>query len=348
MEVWFESTAAKLRPSPEGFASALLLPSLRIRRPLILDMPVSPVWYDHVLELLPIFQEWWHLPLLSPRAPLAALSTAPSAPTTALYFSGGIDSFYSLLRSTTKIDYLIAVEGFDVPLSYRSGLSLLESSLREVAAECGMQPLIVRTNVRRHWSFWTMSWKWTHGGVLAGVGHLLSDHVGRVLISSSRSLTNLSPWGSHWRTDSLWSSEQLQVVNHAAQITRRDKVKELANEPLVRKHLRVCLENRNPAGNCSRCLKCLVTRLILCDLGVLEGFKTLEGEASLARDIDALAYIDNWLNHFRKLAEGGNFKPEVKQALHRLVTRSESPDGHYWRRGIRELRRMGPWPIRHR
>ncbi len=345
-QVWFESPTAQLRPSPEGFGSALLLPSLRIHQPLVLDVPVSPVWYDHVLELLPIFQEWWHLPPLPPRAPLAPVSAVAPASATALFFSGGVDSFYSVLRSPVKIDYLIAIEGFDMPLGYRAGLSLLECSLREVSAECGAQPLIVRTNIRRHWAFWTMSWKWTHGGVLAGIGHFLSDHAGRLLISSSRYIRDARSWGSHWKIDPLWSSDRLQIINHKADTDRHDKISELAHEPLVRKHLRVCLENRIPGGNCSCCEKCLVTRLVLSELGVLDQFKTFKGEASLAQDINALPYAENRKTRFRHMAENGNFKPEIRQALRRLVTRSEKPGEHLWRRAFREWKRMGPWPIR--
>ncbi len=276
------------------------------------------------------------------------MSAVPPASATGLFFSGGVDSFYNLLRSPVKIDYLIAVEGFDMPLGYRTGLSLLESSLGEAAAECGAQPLIVRTNIRQHWAFWTISWKWTHGGVLAGIGHLLSNQVGRLLISSSRHLANPLSWGSHWETDPLWSSERLQVVHCGEDVERRDKVKELANEPLVRRHLRVCLENRNPAGNCSRCEKCILARIMLSELGVLDQFKTLEGEATLARDIDALSHIDLWIRVFRILAAEGRFKPDIHQAMRRLLARSEHPPSQTWRRALREWRRMGPWPFRDR
>lgn len=89
MPVWFESSEVRLRPSPEAFGSALLLPALGLRKRLRMEEPVSPVWYANVEKLLEIFHEWWGLPPWAPQAELAEEAKGERAAQTALCFSGG-------------------------------------------------------------------------------------------------------------------------------------------------------------------------------------------------------------------------------------------------------------------
>ena len=220
--LWFESPDIALRPSSEAFGCALLVAALHDGRSLTIEGEVSATWLSNTARLLDVFQEWWGYPRLKPlvaparAAPARAVAgEGPATELTALCFSGGVDSFYSLLRSGRQIDVLLAVHGYDIRLRDEARASAFDSSLREVAAELGVKPVVVRTNLREHPAFARAPWEHTHGGALAAAGHLLGDWAGRLLISSSYPYFKHAPWGSHWRTDLLWSSDRLEVFTSA-------------------------------------------------------------------------------------------------------------------------------------
>jgi hypothetical protein len=242
---------------------------------------------------------------------------------TALCFSGGVDSFYTLLRSGHEVQYLVFVIGFDMGLGDVERAATFGASLRAVAAAAGARPVVIRSNIREHPVFASVSWEHSHGGALAAIGHLLSGVAGQLLISSSHSRDDVIPWGSHWMTDEFWSSERLRVIHVGAELLRRQKLTRIAAEPIVREHLRVCWENQTPTGNCSRCEKCIRTRLTLLDCGALADFAVLEGEESLARHIDALPASRKRLLTHRKLSKQKNISPEIRQALRRLILRTD-------------------------
>jgi hypothetical protein len=341
--LWFESPDAALRAAPEAFGCALLVAALHDRRPLTIEGEVSRTWLSNAERLLDIFQGWWGYPKLTPRAAARADDVRPEAAGTALCFSGGVDSFYSLLRSGERIDVLVTVHGYDIKLRDEARASAFESSLRAVAAELGVKPVVVRTNLREHPAFARAPWERTHGGALAAVGHLLGDASGRLLISSSYPYHKRAPWGSHWQTDPLWSSDRVEVAHVGAELQRSDKLRAIAREPLARKHLRVCWENLAPEGNCSRCEKCLRTRLILADCGELENFPVFEGWDTLARRLDSLPAIRGRGRVFAALLERGRLTPEVEAALRGLLRRTRRAKSLPSRLAKKTWRRVFAW-----
>ncbi|MGH9938183.1 MAG: hypothetical protein ACREAM_18210, partial [Blastocatellia bacterium] len=242
-----------------------------------------------------------------------------------------------LLRSGHTINYLVFALGFDVPLNDEVRFNAFEPALRAVAAATGAKPVVIRSNLREHPAFTPVSWERTHGGALAAIGHLLSDSVGRLLISSSFTYETQTPWGSSWMTDRCWSSERLKVIHFGADLLRQRKLQEIASEPLVRNHLRVCWENITPAGNCSRCDKCIRTRLTLADCGELAKYRGFDGEESLAQHIDALPAVGRVRKVHQELAESERLDPEIRLALQRLIRRS-SPGGSFTRRWSGQLK----------
>ena len=348
---WIESADCDLLPAPEAFASAFLLPALHRGAPLEVAGPLDPAWLANVEQLMWIWQDWWEYPVLLPRAPGApepapagrrvngedalagrgptapAPSAAPGSgpavrPGVALFFSGGVDSFYSLLRCGAGPDRLVAVQGFDVALGDEPRMTALEGSLREVARARGLKAVVAHTNIRDHHLMRKAPWGRTHGGGMAAVGHALGDGVTEALISSSVALNRRHKWGSHWATDPLFGSGRLALRELGMEVKRLDKLRTLTDEPLVRRHLRVCWENRSAAGNCSHCGKCVMTRLVLHDCGVLDEFPVFEGTATLARDLDAYPVNTGFLNQLEALAASPRLDPEVLRATRDLLKRS--------------------------
>ncbi|MCG8346489.1 MAG: hypothetical protein MI924_01750 [Chloroflexales bacterium] len=323
-EVWFESSTVNLRPAPEAFASAFLIPSIAARARLELDAPVCSDWHEHFPQVLQLIHEWWGYPQIQPNL---TVDPTPQAATTSqrsgLCFSGGVDSFFSLLRGDWPINMLIFVHGYDIALHDQARLDAFTTWLERIGQATDSIPVVVRTNLREHASFASTVWSRTHGGALAAIGHLLSDHIDQLVISSSYPFKDPHPWGTHWELDPLWSSARLQVRHYGAQYWRTEKLRAIASEPLVRENLRVCWKKLTSDLNCSRCEKCLRTQLVLLTCRQLERYTVFDQKTPLAERIDTLPWIDNaaLLIVYQEFVKAG-LPADVEKAVIRLIERS--------------------------
>lgn len=344
-EVWIESDDIDLRPVPEGFASALLIPALFRGATLELDQPVDARWAAGLPRVLELLSLWWKVPRLTPAFPgvHGDPGGCPASGESVLFFSGGTDSFYSLLRGRERIDRLLLIRGFDYDVDDWTRHAAVESTTRDVADASGVSASVVRTNLREHPYFHDVPWEQTHGGVLAAIGHSLGDGVEQVLISASISYAYGRPWGSHWELDPLWSSTSRTLVSVGQELRKVQKLRSIAAEPLVHRHLRVCWENRAPEGNCSRCYKCIFARLVLSESGQLEHVKTLEGVSGLARAIDELPRGKQRMRSYDDLLRRGRLRPDVARAVRDLMTRTRRLDRFdvRWRRAV--LKKVLGW-----
>jgi hypothetical protein len=354
--VWFESRDFELEPVAEAWATAFTIPALERRARLTLDAPVDGVWLDNIVAVQDLLREWWDYPL---RLPLAEGRDAPPAAEggeTALFFSGGADSFYTLLCGGHPVDRLVLIQGFDFGLDAEARHAAVERSLREIAEARGIAATVVRTNARAHPLVREMPWERAHGGVLAGVGHALGGAVRRVLISSSISLRSGRPWGSHFRLDPMWGSARRSFQSVGQERRKGEKLRAIAPDPLVHDHLRVCWQNAAHDGNCSKCNKCVYARLVLADCGVLERCRTFHGAATLVADIDALPrakqrpggyqeLLDGWRHGEPPTAppHGSHLTPEMRRAIRDLLERTARLESRpvRWRRAV--LGRMFSW-----
>lgn len=287
-ELWFESDDVALRPSIEAFVSAFLIPSAAGRVRLEATDAVDAAFAASLPKVLDIVRRWWGYDVVLPHLETVAADAKPhpqAAGRTALCFGGGVDSFYTLLASGRRIDDLVFVHGFDMPLTDLARATAVEENLREIAGVLGARPIVIRTNLRTHTPFRAASWDRTHGGALAAVGHLLADESATMLVSASFYHGGWHPWGSAWQLDPLWSGKGLTIEHIGAELSRADKLRVLRDEPLVRRYLRVCWANRPDLLNCSRCEKCIRNQVILAGLGVLEHFRTFESPDTLAARI---------------------------------------------------------------
>lgn len=318
---WYAADNLDLTPSPEAFGSALLLPSIHMRRELSISAPVSPTWRDNAMRLSAIWSEWWGYDPAAINVPVRS-DTAIRASSTALAFTCGVDSFHALLTGPSP-ERLVAVHGFDVPLADEHRMHAFAASVKAVAQETGIKWTIVRTNLREH-SAAGRPWLWerSHGGALASVAHLLGEHAGHFTISSTYSADSEHAWGSAEKTDPLFSSDRVLVSHFGTHHHREKKVQLIAGNALAQRHLRVCWANQSRSGNCSRCEKCLATMLLLTELGALESFQVFEGTASLTASLDALPHLIRHMNIVERLVDRETLPPKMNDAARRLIVRS--------------------------
>jgi 7-cyano-7-deazaguanine synthase in queuosine biosynthesis len=207
----------------------------------------------------------------------------PRGGRTAAFFTGGVDSFFTLDSHRAEIDAIVCVLGFDVRPKQRTLWEATRRTLEIVADAYGVDAVVVETDIRAYLDP-CASWEVTHGAALAAIAHLLGHEFGRVMISSSFSTSQPILWGSHPELDPLWSTPALSIEHVGADTSRLDKLRTLAGNEVALSHLRVCWRNPRQAYNCGRCSKCVRTRLGMDALGFERRCTSFDGRLS-ARDI---------------------------------------------------------------
>lgn len=205
-----------------------------------------------------------------------------TGPHQGLFFSLGIDSFYSLFKNQRDhphdedtVTHLLTVHGMDVwhdAWDERFPPALLANS-RCVATETGKTLLPVATNVRAVLDRLCL-WPMAHGGGLASIALAFGGFLRSVRIAAATTYDQLYPWGSHPVLDPLWSTEAVRFVHDGCELDRIAKTALVASSQLALDTLRVC-PGFTAEYNCGRCVKCLPTMIDLLHLGVLDRCRTL-------------------------------------------------------------------------
>ena len=269
----------------------------------------------------------WHPSLHE--VPVTADSTpAPRtpAPGVGCFFSGGVDSFYTVLARRSDITHLVFVHGFDIDIDEADVADRALRANREIAEQLGIQLVELTTDIRRisdRYTDWGVEY---HGAALALVGLLLAPILGEILIPASWNVDDLRPWGSHPILDPLWSSNSVRFVHHGAEVRRPRKVALIAQSPVAMEHLRVCWQNRDGSYNCGRCEKCVRTILNFRAVGAQGRCRTLPADIDtrflrrMRFDRNSQTHARENLNEMRCLADPDR---ELEAALVKAIRRGE-------------------------
>ena len=251
-----------MRPTADALFCLGLYPAAEVGADLQIDGAVDARLLSNTGPITRLFKDWW------PSCRMIGVTcdgekAAPAEPAsgrgTALFFSGGVDSSYSLVSSTPRLGALITVLGVDAPLADTEASARLEALCRDTAAAKGLVPIVIETNVKEVFHPYA-GWIEHHGSVLAAIGHMLSGDLERVLIASSgNELTWHAPWGSHPALDPLFSSAAVEIEHHGL-VSRFDKIAAVAKDERLIGTLRVCNRARHNCGVCDKCtfaMRCL-------------------------------------------------------------------------------------------
>jgi len=177
-------------------------------------------------------------------------------------FSGGVDSWHTLLRRRGDLTYAIFVDGFDLGEGATRLPEAVASAMWEGVRRVGHSFVEVETNARG-WCFDLAAllgfrdrylvWSFAHGAALAAVGFALAAVIGRVFVPSSDSGEELVPWGSHPDLDPLWSGPTITFEHDECATPRIEKLAAIATSEIALSRLRVCWTSPMTGYNSGRC-----------------------------------------------------------------------------------------------
>ncbi|HKO39201.1 MAG TPA: hypothetical protein VJU14_12615 [Solirubrobacterales bacterium] len=338
--IWFRS-GTEVEPYPEAALAAALMPAMRSGGTLTMSDPISPRVLRMQREFQGIQEAWsrgWSfgdppLNLVEVKAPVRPAEQRSATGRVALFFSGGVDSWSTLLGDEEVTD-LIFVRGLDIltRAPHQEGLAdQVEARLREAAAELGLPLHAVETNARDLSELNgpaepVVRWESYYNSALCAVALFLGPLFDRVLISNGFPYRNQSNLGSSWMVDQLWGNENLEIFDAGGNLTRVERTRRIAAHPVVQKTLRVCWRNLDGAYNCGRCLKCLMTMAMLEAFGQLQNFETFprtlereDLELLIPLEAEESAHINRY-EEILELMRNSN-KPELAQVFEEIVAR---------------------------
>jgi hypothetical protein len=294
-EVWMRTNPGEAT-SAEAILPTCLMPAMRFGGTLTLPDPVSPRVLRDQREFQAIQRAWsleWEFgePPLEEVEVVAPTQTPPPGEggRVAAFFSGGVDSWWTVLDEPAVTD-LIFVRGFDLLLDMQEHAELsdrVEGRLRDAAEEMGLRLHVVETNLRALFDPY-FRWEVVYACGMAAVALFLAPRFERVLIASEFDHETQIPMGASRMVDTLWSTERLEITDAGGRYNRVERLRRIADHPVVQRTLRVCWQNPGGAYNCGHCRKCLRTMIALETLGALAKVRTLPAEL----DLDAVAGIE--------------------------------------------------------
>ncbi len=272
--VCFECKDLALTPTSEALIAAALLPAMNQGRPLSWPGQVEAEFKTSIGQCQARYARWVKqlqcVELVGDSNNRKSVETPVAGVRTALFFSGGVDSFYSLLENLDEVTDLVFVHGFDIAIDDEAHARMVESRIRQVGKAMNKRVLCIRTNLRTRWLGNVGGWgEVAHGPAMAAVAHLLGPGFRRIIIAGSDNSEVPWPWGSHPDTDPLWSTSVLEFVHDHREVERIEKIRRITQHKTALNHIRVCWKNRDLKANCCRCEKCLRTMISLKALGCL-------------------------------------------------------------------------------
>jgi hypothetical protein len=282
LDLWyrFEGLDRPLDGVSEAMAACLLPACMFEREPLSIPGTISTVFRDNIARAQSVLSAWY------PR--LEAVDIRPSGIDDALQqrmpgaiccFSGGVDSWYSLLKHETRTTHLLLIRGFDIGLENDALWDAARARAARAAERLGKRLVTCETNLREvvdkgrcRWGmpydgdFWG---ECLHGAALASVALLLRRTVGEFIVPATHSHAQIKPWGSSPELDHLWSDGYMAITHDGCEADRVSKVRRIAESDIALETLRVCYHDTAEI-NCGRCEKCLRTIMALRVCGALD------------------------------------------------------------------------------
>ena len=282
-KIWVESSHPITLASDAGNAvlCASLLPAMKLDEPIHLPLWVDPQLLNNTASLQDVFKNWYkELSITTISTHTQSENKNEARRGTGLFFSGGIDSFYTLEKNKNNVTHIIYVYGFDIRLDEEERSSKTSVKLRNIAKELDIELIEIKTNLREFSDQHSPWGSHYHGSALAMIGHLLTPSLDKIYISSDFTYSQMHPWGSHILTAPLWNTEHSEQIFFGMDTPRFKKCEAIAENQLAREFLGVCWEHKNSNYNCGECEKCVRTMTSLYIINSLQYFSCFKNKLS--------------------------------------------------------------------
>jgi hypothetical protein len=248
-------------PTGEPFLAAAMVAAMRNGRRVEVskELPVSQRFLHGLDTYQEIFSQWF--PDLH-RVEVSAATTVDGfarTGATGLFFSGGVDGHYSLLRNLDRVTHLVLCLGLDIPPDERDRWQRTVASIEKVASAHGKRLCLVESDVKARLQSATHD---NHGTIL--VSTALGLGFDTLLVPATHDYLTVHAYGTHPLTDAALSTGRT-TVEHDGMAPRSLKLRRLIDAGVDLDDLRVC--NRHTDFNCGTCEKCLRTMTALEILG---------------------------------------------------------------------------------
>src|SRR5581483_5961901 len=148
LEVYFEFPAEYrdfIADEADCFVVALLVPAMASDEPLEIVPSVSPLLLGNLPRIRDIFHNWYGwMGRIDIRATARSAPAGPPAPRAATFFSGGVDSFYTLLKRLDKetlpvpLTHMIFMRGIESDLEHGKAVAEAQAWAKQIAGELGI------------------------------------------------------------------------------------------------------------------------------------------------------------------------------------------------------------------
>lgn len=292
--VWFESIQDYEKVFSLSGNSWLvgIVPVAMVRgEDLFINGYVDAVLLSHVKALISIWHSWFpRFKKIKIHAKINHNNIKPSKCMS--FFTGGVDSTYTLLSENNIIDDLVNVWGFDIPLHNKKAFDLHANRLRNFSSRYKKNLILIATNLKEFYNREKVSWgKLGCGAALAMTAYLFEERYDTILSGAGVPYELLSPWGEHPLTFHLYSSRKNQFIFHGADVGRFEKARFISEDEFVLDNLYVCWRSESDK-NCSKCGKCYRTMISLDILKKLNGSKAFDLEKYSRKKIPSI-YLGN-------------------------------------------------------
>lgn len=339
LEIWVDvpaDLAGDLSENGNPWVVAMLPMAASRHENIRVSLPIDLFLVENLQAASRVWAGWYkHLSEVKIEGPAYSASNTPRGKKSAAFFSGGVDSYFTIARrlpSNTyglpvigEFDELISVWGFDVSVHDEVGFHVLDQHLVAAAAEIGRRHFLIHTNLRDNNTVLMKEWgPLAHGAGIAFISLLLEKRYDRVFFGSSYPVEKQFPWGSHSVVDALFSTLNLDIVNDGASTTRVLKTDTVAKYPPAQSMLHVC--QAVAENNCSECEKCYRTMIALDILGHKEAmskaFDWSKYKTSAIRSLSVMSAGDRVFYEELLVAASDAHRDDIVQELNKAVARS--------------------------
>jgi len=303
-ELYFRVSQGPLATSANPFVLSMLPPAMKLGLPVRVEAPLSPQFQALQAQMqgfIPAVHPTLHT------VPVEAASEHTPQPPPGrrgvfVFFSGGVDSFYSLLMHRDEITHVVFVHGFDTLLAHKAVRARNVQAVRQAAAELSKGFIEVETNYR---SCVDRFEKWEHHTATIAqlaIASVLGSQFHRAYLAENFDYFRQSETTN---TATVWRADGIETLQDGIDCKRIDKTAYIADSATAMRWLRVCWQNKAMAYNCGRCEKCLRTMIALRLAGALHRCRTFDRPI----DLERIRYL--------RFSDSAYFWPELLAALER-------------------------------